>query len=410
MEKGEAGVSSGSELMDDVGGANERTNNAPRRRTDGHAVANGSGKRPVDESAEGDSESESIEMEDSGIEQVISSLKSQDKTAKLSVGKRLDASDSESVDEEPANAEDSNAEINVRAANVETRADADQRDTPGAGQNAVDGDSTEKVLPDATNAAGGTDADASGSKDGTAKSSKAGKPHSNTIQKRSKPTSGVVYVSRVPPGMDVGALRSLLGRAGKLGRVWLRPESAEARKERRSLGSSRRRGEFKDGWVEFPKRRDAKRAVALLNGRPMAGATRRGRWGDDLWCLKLLPGYQWSDLVEETCAGARERTLRVKAEIAAARREKAFVEERVAMARRITKNEGEKKPIRHFRQKRAITDREWEEDIDERRARESMKRVDEELETGKARTIDQELVGMLFKKRRTGEAGGKAPR
>lgn len=227
-------------------------------------------------------------------------------------------------------------------------------------------------------------------------------PEKTSPPKRPKPTSGVVYVSRIPPGMDVGALRALLSRSGRIGRVWLRPESPEARKERRALGSSRGRGEFMDGWVEFPKRRDAKRAIALLNGRPMAGAKRRGRWADDLWCMKLLRGYTWNDLIEETCAGARERTLRVKAEIAAARREKAFVEERFSMARRIEKDDAEKKPVRYFRQKRAIQDREWEEDVDERRARDAMKRVDEELETGKAKPIDQELMGMLFKKRRTG--------
>lgn len=396
VEKEGAGVSSNSEPTDDEVAANERTDSEPKRRTN----ANDSAELPAEDSAGEESDSEEFEAEESGAEQGISSLKSQDKTANMPIVKRASVSDSDASDEKPAKAEDGDVGRNMRVANGETELDAEQEDTPGAGKTAVGGDSKD---PDATSAAeeDRTDADGTGLKGAATNASKAGKLQSNTTQKRSKPTSGVVYVSRVPPGMDVGALRSLLGRAGRLGRVWLRPESAEVRKERQALGSSRRRGEFRDGWVEFPKRRDAKRAVSLLNGRAMAGATRRGRWADDLWCLKLLRGYQWSDLVEETCAGARERTLRVKAEIAAARREKAFIEERVAMGRRIEKDEREKKPVRRFRQKRAIADREWEEDIDERRAREAMKRVDEELETGKARTIDQELVGMLFKKRRT---------
>lgn len=218
---------------------------------------------------------------------------------------------------------------------------------------------------------------------------------------KKKRKSGVVYISRIPPGMDIGALRSLLSRAGKLGRVWLRPESAASLAERRSLTSSRRRTEFRDGWVEFLRRRDACRAVDLLNGNPMSGATRRGRWGDDLWCLRFLPGFTWSDLVEETCSGAREKTLRVKAEVAAARRERAFVEERVAMANRIERDaDAEKKPVRRFRQKRAIGQRDWEEDVDERRAREATERLEEEMETGRGRKLDEDLVSMLFKRRK----------
>lgn len=226
-----------------------------------------------------------------------------------------------------------------------------------------------------------------------------------TPQKRKSPKSGVVYLSRVPPGMDIGALRSLLSRVGTLGRVWLRPESAASLAERRSLTGARRRTEFRDGWAEFVRRRDARRAVDLLNGQPMAGATRRGRWADDLWCMRLLRGYTWADLVDETCAGARERTLRVKAEVAAARRERSFVEERVAMAKRIERDEeAKRKPVRRFRQKRTIEEQDWEEDADERRAREAAERVDKELESGKGRTLDQELVSKLFKRRKRNTA------
>lgn len=222
----------------------------------------------------------------------------------------------------------------------------------------------------------------------------------NDAEKK-KRKRGVIYISRVPPGMDIGSLRGLLSRAGSLGRVWLRPESASSLAERRSLTGSRRRAEFRDGWAEFLRRKDARRAVELLNGRAMCGATRRGRWADDLWCVRFLPRYTWADLVEETCSGARERTLRVKAEVAAARRERAFVEERVAMAGRIEREEGgDRRPVRRFRQKRAIGKREWEEDVDERRAREAGERLEEEMDSGKGRRLDEDLVSKLFKRRK----------
>lgn len=50
--------------------------------------------------------------------------------------------------------------------------------------------------------------------------------------KRGTGKSGVMYVSRVPPGMDVSAMRGMLSRVGKVGRIWLRGESVERSEER----------------------------------------------------------------------------------------------------------------------------------------------------------------------------------
>ncbi len=230
----------------------------------------------------------------------------------------------------------------------------------------------------------------------------------------------MVYLSRVPPGLDVGALRALLSRTGALGRVWLRAEDASIVSARRKLGG-RRRGGFSDGWVEYTRRRDARNAVELLNGRPMAGAKRGGRWKDDLWCLKLLQkGFTWEDLVEETCGNKRERVLKVKAAVAASRREKAFVEERAELAKRIAMKEGrledvevedgedskerkrlEKRIVRRFRQKEAVEEMDYEDDVDERRAREAARRLEQgEMEGAQKKAkVDAELVQMLFGKK-----------
>lgn len=399
-----ADVLSDSDLSDGIVDSEKTTNNAETN--DEVIGVDDMEESDLDEPEDEGSDLESEEGDASGDETVRTEFNANDEETKATDAGDAESGEDEADDEETAEEEERDAKV-----------DGDENDTEGARKTKASSHEHEELKGDLSGnalAAGSAITDAAEvtvSKDVALMPSKTTrKPHINALPKRPKPTSGVVYVSRVPPGMDVGALRSLLGRAGKIGRVWLRPESSEMRKERKALGSSRGRGEFMDGWVEFPKRHDAKRVVALLNRRPMAGAKRRGRWADDLWNLKLLRGYTWNDLVEETCSGTRERTLRVKAEVAAARREKAFVEERVAMARRIEKDDGEKKPVRYFRQKRAIADREWEEDVDERRAREAMKRVDEELDTGKAKPIDKELLGMLFKKRRTGEKDGTASR
>jgi hypothetical protein len=78
---------------------------------------------------------------------------------------------------------------------------------------------------------------------------------------------------------------------------------------------------------------DAESAVEFLNGRSILGATRRGEFLNDLWCFRFVPGFAWDDLVEDECKMRRERVLRVKIQVAAARREKDFVEKRNDLAR-----------------------------------------------------------------------------
>ncbi|GAB0491564.1 hypothetical protein MMPV_002818 [Pyropia vietnamensis] len=133
---------------------------------------------------------------------------------------------------------------------------------------------------------------------------------------------GVVYLSRVPPGLKPSALREMLSPFGTVERTYLRAESDAARSARLRGGGSRR-SRYVDGWVEFSRKRHARRVVDLLNGQPM-GTKKRSRFHDDLWCLRYLRGFRWEHLNESGGDARRERTNRVRAEVAAGRREKAF--------------------------------------------------------------------------------------
>lgn len=250
--------------------------------------------------------------------------------------------------------------------------------------------------------------------------------------RRRKGKSGVVYISRVPPGLDVGIVRSILGRVGPLGRVWLRAEEKETVAARRKIGGRRRAG-FSDGWVEFLRCADAESAVALLNGQSMTGATRRGRFENDLWCLRLLPDFKWDDLVDEACGTRRERVLRVKSEVAASRRERSFVEQRSALAKSIERRERQKaieanegvdsvgesgeirgepsdpkeietlsgkRLVRRYRQKRPVNDRDSVEHplVGEKRGLERLERE----QYGDGAAVNADLLSKLFKKRKSG--------
>lgn len=237
----------------------------------------------------------------------------------------------------------------------------------------------------------------------------------DAVEKRKTPKTGVIYLSRIPPGMERNKLRALLRPVCRTGRIWLRPEGgsggAYGNSSHDRTGNARRSGEdgmdgetrqrrrqvaYRDGWVEFPSRRDAKRAVELLNGQPMAGAKRRGAFANDLWVMRLLRGFTWDDLRQEMLGSERERVLKVREEVASARRERTWVESRVALRKRIDKyrKNTTPQPVRHFRQKSVL------QDDDERRAVQAAQRVDQELESGIAKKLDDVLVGKLFKKRK----------
>ncbi|PXF47150.1 Pre-rRNA-processing protein ESF2 [Gracilariopsis chorda] len=226
--------------------------------------------------------------------------------------------------------------------------------------------------------------------------------------KRKKPKRGVVYLSRLPPNIEITSVRNLLSRTGRITNLWLRPETREQQKQRMSLGGSRRRTTFRDGWVEYSSRNDARETVALLNGRPMAGLKRKGRWANDLWCMKFLPAFEWRHLTAEVFGG-RERILKVREEMAAARQERNWVEERARLSERLRRNgeNGENaQPVRRFVQKRPVPETPFDDDIDEKRAREAAARVDEELETGKqAPVLSEDLVRLLVNTRKPKPAG-----
>ena len=76
--------------------------------------------------------------------------------------------------------------------------------------------------------------------------------------------SGVVYISRVPPYMNPHKLRSLLQPYGKLNRVFLQQEESAVRAQRIKGGGNKKRS-FTEGWVEFVRKKDAKKACELLN-------------------------------------------------------------------------------------------------------------------------------------------------
>ncbi|PKA64820.1 hypothetical protein AXF42_Ash016851 [Apostasia shenzhenica] len=108
---------------------------------------------------------------------------------------------------------------------------------------------------------------------------------------------GICYLSRVPPHMDPGSLRQILSRYGDVQRIYLAPEDPTAQVQRKQTGGFRGKG-FSEGWVEFTKKKVAKKVANLLNGEQIGGR-RRSSFYYDIWNIKYLRKFKWDDLTNE---------------------------------------------------------------------------------------------------------------
>lgn len=133
----------------------------------------------------------------------------------------------------------------------------------------------------------------------------------NTAQAR----SGVIYISRIPPGMQPAKVRHLLSQYGEVGRVYLQQEGgmvnpvliltvclkrwldAKTAYLRRKYTTTKK-PHFVEGWIEFKDRRVARSVAGMLNAQPIGG--KKGtRWRDDVWTMKYLPKFKWNMLTEQ---------------------------------------------------------------------------------------------------------------
>ena len=139
------------------------------------------------------------------------------------------------------------------------------------------------------------------------------------FQRKARKT-GVIYLSRVPPFMRPSTLKHLLSPYGTINRLFLTPEPA-ASYARRLKGGGNKKRSFTDGWVEFASKKHAKICAETLNGEIIGG--KKGGWyHDDLWNIKYLRGFKWSDLMEQVQGQERMREGRIRAELQKEMRER----------------------------------------------------------------------------------------
>lgn len=127
--------------------------------------------------------------------------------------------------------------------------------------------------------------------------------------------AGIIYISRIPPGMRPAKVKHLMSGYGKVGRVFLQQEGAywlsphlptdnilrctdPKRAYLRKKHTATKKVHYTEGWVEFESKHVARSVAEMLNAQPIGG--KKGtRWRDDIWTMKYLPKFKWNMLTEQ---------------------------------------------------------------------------------------------------------------
>eukprot|EP00003_Mantamonas_plastica_P005469 TRINITY_DN1438_c2_g1_i2.p1 TRINITY_DN1438_c2_g1~~TRINITY_DN1438_c2_g1_i2.p1 ORF type:complete len:208 (-),score=77.36 TRINITY_DN1438_c2_g1_i2:101-724(-) len=131
--------------------------------------------------------------------------------------------------------------------------------------------------------------------------------------------------------MKPAKIKHLLSQYGEVERIYLTPELDIKRKRRVKQGGNTRK-KYVDGWVEFSDKRIAKRVAAMLNNTNIGGK-KKSWYYHDMWNIKYLSRFKWSDLSEKISYDNAVRKQRMQQEMRQAKSENAFYLEKVAQSK-----------------------------------------------------------------------------
>ncbi|CBY06935.1 unnamed protein product [Oikopleura dioica] len=125
----------------------------------------------------------------------------------------------------------------------------------------------------------------------------------------------VIYISTLPKGMGPVHLRQILSQFGELDRIY-----CAANYQRKKSTHRYKEDDFKEGWVEFKKKKNAKKAVEMLNGQTIE-AKKKTKFQGQLWNMKYLSKTRWHHLTEQLHYEEQVRKKRMDAELSQVKRE-----------------------------------------------------------------------------------------
>ncbi|ESK84033.1 u3 snornp-associated protein esf2 [Moniliophthora roreri MCA 2997] len=160
-------------------------------------------------------------------------------------------------------------------------------------------------------------------------------PEALAAFKAAQERAGVIYISRIPPGMRPAKVRHLMSAYGEVGRVYLQQEDAK-RAYLRKKYTATKKPHFTEGWVEFKDKKIARSVAEMLNAQPIGG--KKGtRWRDDVWTMKYLPKFKWNMLTEQVAHEATLHTAKLRVELSQSKAEQREYLRNVELARVLDK-------------------------------------------------------------------------
>lgn len=129
---------------------------------------------------------------------------------------------------------------------------------------------------------------------------------------------GIIYLSTIPPYMNVTRIREYFSEFGTVGRVFLQ---LQIQGDKNSVKKSKRKiaKKFTEGWVEFEKKTIAKKVAQFLNNKQVS-TRKKSKHFDCIWNIKYLSGFKWVHLHERLAYEKAARKQKLRAEIQLAKK------------------------------------------------------------------------------------------
>ncbi|VVD02504.1 unnamed protein product [Leptidea sinapis] len=141
---------------------------------------------------------------------------------------------------------------------------------------------------------------------------------------------GIIFLSTIPPYMNVAKIREIFSEFGEVGRVYLQSSAKPGEKRKRVPN------QFTEGWVEFQKKKVGKAVAANLNNTKI-GTRKRSRYYDMIWNIKYIPRFKWIHLSERLAYEKAAMKQRLRAEISQAKREAHYLQTNVEKSKKLKK-------------------------------------------------------------------------
>ncbi|XP_028031536.1 pre-rRNA-processing protein esf2-like [Bombyx mandarina] len=152
----------------------------------------------------------------------------------------------------------------------------------------------------------------------------------NKLLKQKTRKRGIIFLSTIPPYMNVAKIREIFSQFGEVGRIYLQPTGKPGEKRKRVPN------QFSEGWVEFEKKKIAKQVAVKLNNTKI-GTRKKSRYYDMIWNIKYIPRFKWIHLSERLAYERAAMKQRLRAEIAQAKKEAHYLQSNVEKSKKIKK-------------------------------------------------------------------------